>query len=330
MEIDNQTLVMGGTHKQNLLQGLSLRLPSAVAPGTYPIEVVDISTWQGTVDMFRLRERANAVIIRAGYGNDGIDGRAAANAKNARQAGLPYGLYWFVKVGKDHRKHVANFLVACEALGSELPPVWDIEYTETPGNKTATGGWLEKLIKTWQDAEGREDEMIYTRASWWDTQTYRADWPKTKRLHVAHYTNAAQPILPKDWTEINQPRTWTLWQWSADGNNLGGVYGAESDDIDRNRFNGSAADFEKVFGVKPYVQAAPEPEPEPVDGLQFRALTTINIRSGPGTNYKDIGDLAKGSVVDVLNVEGSTVWIEIEPGKWCAVKYNGQKLMERV
>ena len=41
----------------------------------------------------------------------------------------------------------------------------------------------------------------------------------------------------------------------------------------------------------------------------------VNIRCGPGTNYKEVGKLAKGEKVDVVKTEGE--WVEIKPTLHC-------------
>jgi SH3-like domain-containing protein len=42
----------------------------------------------------------------------------------------------------------------------------------------------------------------------------------------------------------------------------------------------------------------------------------VNIRSGPGTNYKDVGKLAKGEKVEVVETKGE--WTQIRPTANCA------------
>jgi SH3-like domain-containing protein len=43
---------------------------------------------------------------------------------------------------------------------------------------------------------------------------------------------------------------------------------------------------------------------------------TVNIRCGPGTNFKDIGKLAKGEKVEVVDIKGE--WTQIKPTSHCA------------
>jgi SH3-like domain-containing protein len=45
------------------------------------------------------------------------------------------------------------------------------------------------------------------------------------------------------------------------------------------------------------------------------AADTVNVRCGPGTNYKDVGKLAKGEKVDIVNHRGD--WVEIKPTPQC-------------
>ncbi len=51
-----------------------------------------------------------------------------------------------------------------------------------------------------------------------------------------------------------------------------------------------------------------------VDGI--RRGDTLNVRTGPGASYKDIGDLQAGEIVTVLGYDAS--------GRWAKVRYRGQ------
>lgn len=224
----------------------------------YPVSIDDVSKWQGVIDFSRMREKAQAVYIRAGYGDDGLDLNAGQNVNGSSAAGMPHGLYWYVKAGQDFRKHVSSFKAVWLRDGGDLPPIMDCEYTGYSVNvKGNTANWLTKLVKAWQDETGIEP-MIYTRQSWWDANTSRTDWPKTLDLWVAHYTSVPEgtivggkpvPWIPADWAAVTNPRTWTMWQYSADGNGLGPSHGAQSASIDRNRWNGTINEFNQKYGT---------------------------------------------------------------------------------
>ena len=297
-------------------------------PSGYPVEVVDVSYWQGSIDWYELSLFAQAAYIRAGFGSNGIDALVYDNVSGAEDAKMPFGLYWYVKPNNNTnwQDHIASFYNVWKDFGGQLPPVWDVEYTGL-AKKNDTSNWLTKLAKNWEDKAGVAP-MIYTRASWWNWYTARMDWPKMLDLWVAHYTSASQPAIPDDWGKVANPRTWTFWQWSADGNGLGELYGVESGSIDRNRFNGSIDDFNKKYktSIKPLGDPLPPVEPpvEPPDeeGIEYlyRVKVTanaLNVRGGPGSDYADLGELVSQSVVPVVEQRGD--WMHIDG--WINGKY---------
>jgi uncharacterized protein YraI len=54
----------------------------------------------------------------------------------------------------------------------------------------------------------------------------------------------------------------------------------------------------------------------------------LNIRTGPGTNYPDVGDLHKGDIVEVRDVAGTSAWIQMKDGNWAASQYSSKKYLE--
>jgi uncharacterized protein YgiM (DUF1202 family) len=45
----------------------------------------------------------------------------------------------------------------------------------------------------------------------------------------------------------------------------------------------------------------------------------LNIRSGPGVNFLDIGDLKQGTELDIFQEQNN--WGEIGSGHWISLKY---------
>jgi len=63
--------------------------------------------------------------------------------------------------------------------------------------------------------------------------------------------------------------------------------------------------------------------------LKFEVLLDeLNVRNGPGLNYSKVGVLTKGKVVTTTKLFSDGAWIEIEPGKWCAVTFAGVQNMK--
>lgn len=66
------------------------------------------------------------------------------------------------------------------------------------------------------------------------------------------------------------------------------------------------------------------PDAVKLPNLTFEVTSeTLNVRNGPGVEYSIVGTLAKGAKVTAKRLHSKSVWIEYEPGKWCAVAFNG-------
>ena len=58
--------------------------------------------------------------------------------------------------------------------------------------------------------------------------------------------------------------------------------------------------------------------------MKFEVLIIeLNVRSGPDINFSIVGKLKKGKSVTTKRMYSEGAWIEIEPGKWCAVTFGG-------
>jgi murein DD-endopeptidase MepM/ murein hydrolase activator NlpD len=63
--------------------------------------------------------------------------------------------------------------------------------------------------------------------------------------------------------------------------------------------------------------------------MKFEVITAeLNVRSGPGINFSIVDKLKKGKVVTTKRLYSEGAWIEIEPGKWCAVTFSGVQNMK--
>lgn len=58
--------------------------------------------------------------------------------------------------------------------------------------------------------------------------------------------------------------------------------------------------------------------------LKFEVtFETLNVRSGPGVEYPIIGQIGKGAAFTSKKLSSRSVWVEVEPGKWCALQFEG-------
>lgn len=275
---------------------------------------IDVSQWQGEMDWQKARAAGIAfAYIKATDGAAGLDPQYQRNRAECERLGIPFGTYHFFKPDKDFKKqaiHAATF-----AAGA-LPLAVDLE-TDGGLDKAGLEDVLAKFIMRVEEILS-EPVVIYTRATFFDTQMPLTNFAWRKLLWVAHYTSAAAPAIPKEWS--NHSKAWTFWQYSADGNLRGAEFGAASKSIDINRYNGSLADFEKQFKV-----TVPVPVPTPEPGIPAFVRVTaaaLNIRNAPlveaGT---DIGDLHQGALLPVVS----------DAGDWWEVKaYVSKKYVQKV
>ena len=60
------------------------------------IKLIDVSEWNGDLNLIEAAKDVQGIIIRAGYGKGHVDGYSTANIQRAIAANMPYmGVYWF-------------------------------------------------------------------------------------------------------------------------------------------------------------------------------------------------------------------------------------------
>lgn len=91
---------------------------------------IDVSKWNGGIDFNKVKSAGiKFVIIRAGFGVNGIDRLFKANYKAAKEVGLKIGVYWYsyAKTKAELQNEISAFLNAIKGMQFEMPIYWDIE-----------------------------------------------------------------------------------------------------------------------------------------------------------------------------------------------------------
>lgn len=213
--------------------------------------IPDISVWQGTFNFDTFESTGGDAIYFRASNNRTTDTQFPRNKAEAiarRVRGLLWGAYHYFVPQYDPRaqaRYFANLIGHYEGdkyvFECQLIPILDVEYkpsTMTPLQAmdavrifcqefyVVTGVWV----------------MIYTRKTWWDVNIARSQHFLQHKLMVAHYNSyITDPWIPLDWSENG--KTWTMWQYSADGNGRGAEFGAQSNSIDLSRYYGGRAQF---------------------------------------------------------------------------------------
>ena len=51
----------------------------------------------------------------------------------------------------------------------------------------------------------------------------------------------------------------------------------------------------------------------------MRPTTTVRVRSGPGTNYRQLGSVQRGQALQVVASQGQ--WVQLASGGWVNANY---------
>jgi GH25 family lysozyme M1 (1,4-beta-N-acetylmuramidase) len=305
----------------------------------YPIGGADFSRWQGVVDWGKFESELYFAFIQSSYGSAGIDSAFRLNLKEVQHRNVAFGLYHYLKPSADAKKTAQLFYSCWKDSGSQLPPAFDIEQNDGL-SINLLNNWMEKTLGTFNDLAGEEVlKVAYSSASFvngYIGMYPTFDWVKKMIWWIANWTTAAKPVLPIVFSKFAKPPVVDWWQYSSKG--IGSKYGASSPNLDLNRsFCKTLAEFNTKYGVKliarPYTPPPPPPPPSddtPLGKMWVHTPGGINVRSGPGQSFKDIGDLPYKTIITPIQVDGLNAWIEFEPGKWCCCTLNGLRFLEKL
>lgn len=292
-------------------------------------KIIDVSQYQGDINWREVADSGVvAAAIRCTVGNYYTDTKFIQNWDGAKDVGLKVSAYHVITPEYSAASQIDRFQSVLEDRNPDWPLILDVELNRNQTNVTIVGvvkSCLD-LVETWVNRK----PVIYTAKWWWNQYMlvngdYPA-WSKDYALWLAQYPYdpTPPPTLPEDidptaipggWAQTD----WLIWQWTARG-----VLGGISSRVDLDAFNGTKEEFLN------WASGAVTPPPVP-SATRVRVLVPVlNIRSGPGTQYQDLGDLHAGDILDVLDLGGSDVWVQFEPGRWSAFKVANSKFMEVV
>lgn len=178
---------------------------------------VDISSYQGDVDMDRLMEQdIQFVYIKSTEGSNHVDGKFKQNWENAQESGILRGAYHFFSYDSSGAKQAENFIQTVGSLEGCLIPVVDVEYygdkEENPPEKKELITELQAYLDALED-EYQVRPMIYTRPDLYK-KYLKGTFDDYKKWMSCFY-------YPLSW-EYNDD--WYIWQY-LDVGELDGLTG---------------------------------------------------------------------------------------------------------
>jgi lysozyme len=203
-----------------------------------PIQGIDVSYWQGDIDWQKAREAGiRFAYIKATEGGDHLDPKFLENWNAAKQAGIARGAYHFVYWCRPAHEQALWFMLNVPPDNDALPPVLDVEWnghSKTCPGKVSRDTALAKikiLLDAMQAHTGKRP-IIYT-----DPKFHREVLEgEFTEYHFWLRSVAAEPET------VYRERKWAFWQFTTTGR-VPGIAGP----VDRNSFNGTRADWERVL-----------------------------------------------------------------------------------
>jgi GH25 family lysozyme M1 (1,4-beta-N-acetylmuramidase) len=286
---------------------------------------IDVSHHQGKVDWAQVAAAGyRFAVIRATMGVSGVDTRFAENFDGARAAGLLVSAYHLVRPEHGGSAQAGHFLNLVGGRTLDLPAVLDVELDgsnrssanpQPPRSKDEIAACVREAADALEAHYDRPPIMYTARWFWNRAVAFSPDWVRYP-LWVAHY-GTATPAVPVPWT------AWQFWQHSATGQ-VPGIKG----DTDLNMFDGSYESLLRFArsssDVSDLIMLPP---------LPARATVTaqvLNIRQGPDASFATLGKLREGQTVSIMNLDGREVWAKIAEGKWAAIAFRSDRLIDLV
>ena len=208
-----------------LLAGVAFALIALVPASTSAAAAarakgIDVSTWNGTIKWEKVAAAGYGFAFgKATEGTSYNDATYTTNRNGSEIAGLVFGAYHFARpAGSTMAAATASaisqanhFLAVAAPQPGELPPVLDLEVTgKLPKSRLLawTLAWLDQIY-----ARTGVEPFLYTSPNFWklnlgnSTAAAAGGTP----LWIAHWTSAAQPLVPaQNWNGSG----WTFWQWT--------------------------------------------------------------------------------------------------------------------
>lgn len=262
---------------------------------------IDISAWQGNIDLDQVKNCIEAIIIRAGYGKNNIDQKWVPNAEAVRDSSLDVGAYWFSYAYTADMAYMEGCYAANAVKNKfgdrQIPIAFDLEYDSVAyaAKKGVKIGRAEATLFAIRFLTAVKEfgyrPMLYTNIdyirNYFDLGVIRAAIPDLL-LWVACWGSE-----PKDYNMA-------VWQYSSKGSVAGIIGNVDMDEV--------YVDMEIRDGV-----AVPAPAPVQENGrkqMRVTAKTWLNIREKPDVNSEDLGDLPAGTVITVDKIENG--WAHFE------------------
>jgi lysozyme len=198
----------------------------------YPIQGIDISHYQGSIDWNKFKsESIDFIIIKATEGADYQDHMFQANYDSAKVYGYTIGAYHFYRFCTDVNLQAQNFLKSIGTKDLRIPPCVDLELggnCKTDKSDKEVRDEIHVFLNIIQQKTGKMP-VLYATEEFYN---------RYMRGEFAEYPIWIRNIYAKP--QLPDSKSWTIWQYANKGR-LSGIEKA----VDLNVFRGSKIEFYK-------------------------------------------------------------------------------------
>ena len=271
---------------------------------------IDVSKWQKTIDWDAVKSTGiDFVILKAGS-TKGMDEYFEFNYLAAKSRGLNVGAYYYT-----YAMNEAEAAAEAETLVSwikgktfEYPIYFDIEdpSQEVLSKETRTNMCI--AFNTVLENNGYF-AGIYSSKSWLNNSLDRATLTAKYSIWEASWRNSGQ-------ADIDKSADCQMWQYSATGS-VDGISG----NVDMDVCYVNYPEIIKRVGLNGFSKGSVD---STVRAYYTTTASSLNVRSGPSTDYSVVTTVSQGTKVLVLDANSAGTWVKVRIGStegWLSAKY---------
>lgn len=198
---------------------------------------IDVSQYQGNMRWdTAIAAGARFVFARASIGSE-VDEQFERNARILANKDIHFGFYFPHVPDLPWLEQAEVFCDLVEGVPWDLPPVIDVELDGDHSRLADTVLYVNLRLKV--------PPAIYTTGLFWNTYVGDVHWAPLLPLWIALWNDEWEHPWQNELYKPVSWDDWRFWQWSADGNGRGREFGARSEDIPLDRFNGDKAALDR-------------------------------------------------------------------------------------
>ena len=237
VRLTNWTIgIISTSHHSNVSRKSDVKAFGIDLPDAYDVHGIDISKHQQTIDWLQVSKsewkgkKISFVFIKASEGSTRPDEFFARNWSEAKKQNLLRGAYHFYRPAKDAEEQFKLFSSIVKLEKGDLPPVVDIEVTNSRSKKVIQEGLAIFLLKLEDKYQARP--IIYTNLFYY--RKYLSDKFSDYPVWIAYYKE-------EDSLKAAFETDWHFWQHSDKGN-VSGINGR----VDFNVFSGNLKELRRM------------------------------------------------------------------------------------